>query len=490
MDLRALPNLNSLRVCAFDDRYRIKHAVPGSKLCSFTWKGEALARELSQIFTSNHELRHLHIISHREIGDLPTPKPEWDESVNTFIQSCGRTISDSAVTSIALEGTFYQTEMWDGWQSCFDRLLSFSCSHRHTIKAITERFPASFQHTTEMRLSILHHDFAYGHDLLFWPGNKHRWAMLPLRHRDLVCHNPIADHGASFHALMRIFEHQNLRHLSLCGFDKAVLLHALKFNGPTLEELRFYVQTDCCASDLCLDDLALIRRSCPVLAWIGITIQWTDLISLLYSPKVEELVQPTGFLDALTEFEALQTISCFMSGQNGKDWSLNNFEFAHAFYKFRLNKRGKALTSMRFDCNNHVWKLTALGPSKLLIRSFSRDNPEKGYSLELWDLTECMPEYLEAVPAHVEPEYEWGLTKWELCNDKIEIYEPKKSEFGEFMQKYADPEWITKQKIISESMARQNQILIDRLQAEDKETWLRLLRSGRYQYPRSGSCMR
>jgi hypothetical protein len=442
IDLSVLPNLKSLRVCAFDDVYRIQHAVPGSKMCSTTWKGEALAREIRQIFTSNYQLRHLHIISHRDIGDLPTPSPEWDESIYTFIQSCGSTISDSAVTSLALEGTFYQSDMWNGWQSCFDRLLSFSCSHRHTIKAITERFPASFQHATEMRLSILHHDFSHGHNHHHWPGNVALRSTRPWLYRNLTCHHSNADHGTSFHALMRVFERQRLCHLSLCGFDKVVLLQALKFNGPTLESLRFYVQNKCGASDLCFDDLALIRRSCPVLAWIGITIQWTDLISPLYCPEPEGFVQPTGFLDALTEFEALQTVSCFIPGHNGRHWSLNNFEFAHVFYRFRLNKRGKALTSMRFDCNNNVWKLTALGPSKLLIRSFSRDNPEKGYSLELWDLTECIPEYSEVVPAHVEPEYEWGLTKWELCSNKVEIYMPRKSEFDEFMRQYGDAECL------------------------------------------------
>jgi hypothetical protein len=485
IDLPALPNLNSLRVCAFDDIYRIQHALPGSKMSSLIWKEEALAREVKQIFTSNHELSHLHIISHKVIGGLMTQHIRWDASVLTFIRSCGSAISDSAVTSIALEGMFLHSGMWEGWQSCFDRLLSFSCSHGYTIKTITEKFPASFQHVTEMRLSILHHDFASGHVNYFWPGKN--YTLTPLQHPALSCHSPIADHGASFHALMRIFEYQNLRHLSLCGFDKVVLLHALKSNGPTLESLRFYVQKECCVPDLCSNDLALIRQSCPVLAWIGITIQWTDLISPIYSSKSDGTVQPTGFLDALTEFEALQTISCFISGLQGKDWSLNNFEFVDVYYKLRLNKRGKALTSMRFDCNNHVWKLTELSPSKLLVRSFSRDHPEKGYSLELWDLTECMPEYSEVVPAHVEPEYEWGLTKWELHHDKIGIYAPDEREFKEFVEQHGDPEWNKKHAVIAELRARQLQILSDVLGATRQEYFLQRVR--RRRYPHWWSCI-
>jgi hypothetical protein len=135
---------------------------------------------------------------------------------------------------------------------------------------------------------------------------------------------------------------------------------------------------------------------------------------------------------------------------------------------------------MRFDCNNHVWKLTEVSPSKLLIRSFSRDNPEKGYSLELWDLRECMPESSEVVPAHVEPEYEWGLTKWELCNDKIGIYAPDEREIEEFVQQYRDSERIKEQKGIAESRARQTQIAVDRLRVESQEPFLRSVRNGRY----------
>jgi hypothetical protein len=233
-----------------------------------------------------------------------------------------------------------------------------------------------------MQLSILHHDFACGHDLTHWPIIQNNWHPTPHQNHGLVCNENPIEHGASFHALLRILANQSLRRLSLCGFDKAVLLQSLASSGPTLESLRFYVQKECCASDLSIADLALIQQSCPVLARIGITVEWTDLLSSLY-PCPQGYLQPPKLFEALSNFEALRTICLFLPGWHGKDWDLRAFELAQIFNNFQQRKRSKPLSFLRIDCHNHVWKLAMLNPSKVLIKSYSRGNLEKGHVVEM-----------------------------------------------------------------------------------------------------------
>jgi hypothetical protein len=437
VDFSTLPTLHGLRVCAFDDLYRFQHQISDQEqsLNSLKWNGEALAEEICQTLKNNPKLRHLHIITHRSNERRAFNILEWDQAVCTFIQTCGRSISESEITSIALEGTFAQTGVWDGWESGFDRVRVFSCSHAHTLREITERFPDSFQYVTEMRLSILHHDFACGHTPGQWPRPSESWPPAHIENQPFMCSGNLDLHGSSFHALLRLLEGRKLHHLSLCGFDRAVLIRALESNGPTLKSLRFYVQRECCAADLSVNDLTLIQQSCPVLAWVGVTVELTDLLSSIQCAIPE---YPTKFLDALSRFQAMESISLFVPGYNSKDWDLYTFELAQVFSHFQLRKRGKSLSSLRIDCNNHVWKLSALGPSKVLIKSFSRDKPEPGYLVEMWDLVEFTLESSETVSARVEPEYEWGLTKWELCDNKGEVYTANSLELPEMWRKHRE----------------------------------------------------
>jgi hypothetical protein len=73
-----------------------------------------------------------------------------------------------------------------------------------------------------------------------------------------------------------------------------------------------------------------------------------------------------------------------------------------------------------------------------LVKSFSRDNPEKRHVLEVWNMPECMLESAESVLTHVEPEYEWGLNKWEFCDNEAEVSKTLVSERREIYVGYAE----------------------------------------------------
>ncbi|KAF2425700.1 hypothetical protein EJ08DRAFT_700246 [Tothia fuscella] len=112
-DLKTPPNLQELRFCIFDDYYRSQHEAGKNRLRPVAWNAESRGLEVRQLLEKNQGLKRLHIVTHRDDGGQSYKRLEWDEAVYQVIEMCGALLSDSPLTSIALEGTFHQRGFWD-----------------------------------------------------------------------------------------------------------------------------------------------------------------------------------------------------------------------------------------------------------------------------------------------------------------------------------------------------------------------------------------
>jgi len=184
-----------------------------------------------------------------------------------------------------------------------------------------------------------------------------------------------------------------------------------------------------------------INNATPNLEWLGIDLppwfvtQSDDELSAAYAAEKEEerrrasavrhSFQPRldwrisaaemhGLFRELAGFLYMKELSPFIGGSQGITFNISSFQVVYRFQALRILKTGVPLEKMTITCLNHIWTVQNLGRSRALLRSFSRDFPEAGYTEELWDAEEMAIIKSETQVMGLPPEYEFGLSRWDI----------------------------------------------------------------------------
>lgn len=398
-------NITSLRICLLDMLASCTNSRRRSRSAS---SQRRLVNHLSWVLQSNPNLKKLHLALHWNRSK--TYEGQYHEFLARLIEKCGEVISPSTVDSLALEGNFhvFPPTHWERWAPLFDRLISFSASRYFALECLRDQVLHSFLNLD--RLEVSNH-------CSHWADIDGSLSRVDFRRQLPTCGQCYQYHAAYSHSLHHLLGSSQLRHLSLSGLSRRLLLHALRSNGPTLRSLRFYVRRSSSSEELTVDDLKCIQQSCSQLRRLGISVPLSAISPLFHSASTcYEVPSATAYLRCITEFRSLDSVSLFVHGFVGEDWELPNARVVETFDQIRALKQGRPLSSLQVLCNNRTWDLNELSRTRILLRSYPReyDNTRQKVQSEVWDTVTLTPLSSRWIYVSQPPSYEWGLSKWEL----------------------------------------------------------------------------
>lgn len=369
-----------------------------------------VAQHFKEFINESSALRHLHLAM-IDFTARYTPQqkpslhhvPHSERVLDKFVEA----IRDSEVDSLVLEGNWrfdaLARSSWDTWNSCFNRLRSLTLSGPDTLFLLRCHLSPEIgvlENLEELRFSKTCFDhrfrFGFGHST--------------------VCTRKLF--SSPCFIMTDFLKAHRLRHLTLCGMSKEDLFTGATSSSTTLRSLRFHVEKNCSLDPLDADNIKFINTTWPNIEWLGIDFpaqSFTSEVAGSWNSSIE--IQE--LLDALPEFKSLRELSAFIERHQGTAFEIYGFDIIKAFQLLRQRKIGLPLEKMTVTCINHVWKVEGLAPSRTLLRSFSRDRPEDGYTVQLWDTDKLLPVKTETVVQGLPPKYEFGLSKWEIEDDPL-----------------------------------------------------------------------
>jgi len=381
-----------------------------------------ILNDFSQLVRGNQNLRQLHLASVNFIAHSSPevmPGPHRVLSASTVLKRFGNDVSASCIDSLSLDGPFqFDASTWLAWVPCFNRLRSLTLSGALIGKMSEIGFITGeswLGNLEELRLSFP-----------FWDR------ISPL------------DTGTTIFGLTlfnKISPTSRLRHLSLCGKSKGILHGSIGRWRETLRSLRFHFTGGIYVHPVNCKILVDINNAAPNLEWLGIDLPpWfvtgsDDELSAVctaekeeereiatavrnsFSPQLDRRISAGELHDLFRElagFLHMKELSPFIEGSQGTTFNIWTFHVVHTFQALRILKAGVPLEKMTITCMNHIWAIQNLGRSRALLRSFSRESPEAGYTEELWDVEEMAMIKREKQVMGLPPEYEFGLSRWDI----------------------------------------------------------------------------
>lgn len=349
----------------------------------------------AQLIKNTRGLRQLHLtminFAARRIVLTPMPFTQRLLIVEDILKSAGNAVSNSEIDSLAFDGLWdFRGEFWTSWHRCFNRLRSLTLSGFDAFTLLWRTLApqtVAFECLEEFRF------------------------YLPCHYHGTLVRCEWAKNFSPCCAMVAFLKPLRLRHLTLCGIDKKDLATGFIYSGDTLRSLRYHVENSCSVQPLDAGNLKFMNHHSPNIEWLGIDLA-PEAFNLYDHEKFCSKPNGRQLLYTLLDFRSLRELSVFVEGRQSSSFSIANVEVILAFLYLRGNKSGVPLENMTVTCINHIWIVQALTPSRTVLRSFSRDRPQEGYLVQLWDKTVCLQSEKETLG--LPPPYEFGLSKWEI----------------------------------------------------------------------------
>ena len=352
--------LESLRVC-------LSGKTPVNR--NGGWANEELGsdpfQDILTIISTNTRLKHLHLSLQRGFG-VSVP-PVYSEMEQYALEVLGPTIPD--LTSLVLEGDLHFTDKaLQTWTKPFSKLRSLYIMGVPLIEEMTKSLQGQMPALQTLKLSAF---------------------------KNVQEGTTFQGETGSVNAFLSTL---TLSSLSLFGFPPDILMHAIRFSGPSLVHLCFHIREDAMAllmrsgpplSTLLLSTahLETINRACSALQTLTLDVTRSSLLTAGKAPQesppphlqpspITTSATPTSpadhsLLSALANMPTLQHIRLFLHHNPVDSLQQNNASLTAAdvlatYAHLRRHKHSRPLKSLLVCAAQERFEVWESGPERVV----------------------------------------------------------------------------------------------------------------------------